>query len=87
MALTHILYKKHCELYTETNGSIAVNSCQIEHAQKDIILSSRVSIIVYKTGRRTGVESNKFIHFNLSAGTYSIDNFNTKIRAETLQQR
>ena len=45
------------------------------------------SIIVYKADKRTGVESNKFIHFNLSAGTYSIDDFNTKIRAAILQQR
>ena len=78
-ALTYTLYKQHCELYTEIHGSIAVNSCQIELAQKDIILLSNVSIIVYKAGKRTGVENNKFIHFNLLAGTYSTDDFNTKI--------
>ena len=67
--------------------TIAVNICQVEVAQKDIILLSNVSIIVYKTGKRTGVENNKFIHFNLSVGTYLIDDFNAKIRAAVLQQR
>ena len=51
--LTYTLYKEHCQLYTEIHGSIAVNSCQIELAQKDIILLSNASIIVYKTGKRT----------------------------------
>ena len=72
MVLTYTSYKEHCDLYTEIHGSIAVNSCQIELAQKYIILLSSVSIIVYKVGKCTGVENTKFISFNLSAGTYSI---------------
>ena len=84
--LTYTSYKEHCDLYTEIHGSIAVNSCQIELAQKDIILLSKVSIIVYKAGKRTGVENTKFISFNLSAGTYSIDDFNAKIKVAILQQ-
>ena len=55
--------------------------------KKDIILLLRVSIIVYKTGKRTGIENTKFISFNLSAGTYSIDDFNAKIKVAILQQR
>ena len=39
--LTFVLYKEHCDLYTEIHGSIAVNSCQIELPQKDIILLSK----------------------------------------------
>ena len=85
--LTYTSYKEHCDLYTEIHGSIAVNSCQIELAQKDIILLSKVSIIVYKAGKRTGVENTKFISFNLSAGTYSIDDFNAKIKVAILQKR
>ena len=85
--LTYTLYKEHCELYTEIHGSIAVNSCQIELAQKDIILLSSVSVIVYKASRRTGVENTKFISFNLSAGTYSIDDFNAKIKVAISQKR
>ena len=85
--LTYKLYKEHCELYTKINGSIAVNICQIELAQKDIILLSNVSIIVYRASKRAGVENNKFISFSLSVGLYSIDNFNTKIRVAILQQR
>ena len=84
--LTYTSYKEHCDLYTEIHGSIAVNSCQIELAQKDIILLSKVSIIVYKAGKRTGVENTKFISFNLLAGTYSIDDFNAKIKVAILQQ-
>ena len=86
-ALAYTLYKEHCDLYTKIHGSIAVNSCQIELAQKDIILQSKVSIIVYKAGKSTGVENTKFVGFSLSAGTYSIDDFNAKIKVATLQQR
>ena len=85
--LTYTLYKEHCELYTEIHGSITVNNCQVELAQKDIILLSNGSIIVYKAGKRTSVENNKFIHLNLSAGTYSIDDFNAKIKVAILQKR
>ena len=85
--LTYTSYKEHCDLYTEIHGSIAVNSCQIELAQKDIILLSEVSAVVYKAGKRTGAENTKFIHFNLSVGTYSIDDFNAKIKVAILQQR
>ena len=67
--------------------SITVNSCQIELAQKDIILISNVYIIAYKAGKGTSVENNTFILFNFSVGTYSIDDFNTKIRTAVLQQR
>ena len=84
---TYTLYKEHCDLYTEIQGSIAVNSCHIELAQKDIILLSNFSIIVYNTGKLTGVENTKFISFNLSVVTYSIDNFNAKIKVAILQQR
>ena len=77
--MTYTSYKEHCDLYTEIHSSIAVSSCQIKLAQKHIILLSSVSIIVYKAGKRTG--------FNLSAGTYSIDDFTAKIKAAILQQR
>ena len=36
--VTYMSYKVHCDLCTEIHGSTAVNSCQIELAQKDIIL-------------------------------------------------
>ena len=85
--LTYTSYKEHYDLYTEIHGSIAVNSCQIEPPQKYIILLSEVSIVIYKAGKRTGVENDKFIHFNLSAGTYFIDNFNAIIKVAILQQR
>ena len=85
--LTYTLYKEHCEVYTEIHGLIVANSCHIQLAQKNIILLSNVSIIVYKAGKRTGVESNKFIHFSLSAGTYSINNFNAKIKVAISQKR
>ena len=43
--------------------------------------------MICKAGKRTGVENDKFIHFNLLAGTYSTDNFNAKIKVAILQQR
>ena len=85
--LTYTSYKEHYDLYTEIHGLNAVNSCQTELAQKDIILLSSVSVIFYKAGARTGAENNRFIKFSLSAGTYSIDNFNAKIKVAVLQQR
>ena len=85
--LTYTSYKEHCNLYTEINGSFSVNSCQIELAQKDIILLSEVSIVIYKAGKHTGVENTKSIQFNLSSRTYSIDDFNAKIKVAILQQR
>ena len=44
-------------------------------------------MIFYGAGSRTGVENNSFIKFSLEAGTYSIDDFNAKIKAAVLQQR
>ena len=43
--------------------------------------------MIYKADKRAGVENTKFIHFKLSAGTYSIDDFNTKIKEFFIQQR
>ena len=85
--LTYTSSKEHCDLYIEIHGSIAVNGCQIELPQKDKILLSKVSIIVYKAGKCTGAENTKFISFNLLAGTYSIDDFNAKIKVAILKQR
>ena len=85
--LTDTVYKEHHDLYTEIQGSIAANGCQVGLAQKDITLLSKASKIIYKTGKGTGVENTKFINFNLSAGTYSIDDFNAKIKVAILQQR
>ena len=77
--LTYTSYKEHCNLYTEINGSIAVNSCQIELAQKDIILLLNPPIITYKTGTTHGIENRSLIHSSIP-GTYSIDDLNTKIK-------
>ena len=85
--LTYKSYKGHCEPYTEIHNSIAINTCQIQLAQKYIILLSEVSIGIYKAGKCTSVENTKFITFNFSAGTYSIDDFNTKIKEFVSQQR
>ena len=55
--------------------------------KKDIILISEASIIVYKGGKRTGIENINFMSFKLSADTCSIDDFNAKIKVAILQQR
>ena len=85
--LTYASYKEHCDLHTDIHDSIAVDSCQIELPQKDIILLSKVSVIVYKAGKRTCIENTSFISFNLSAGSYSIDDFNAKVKIAILQKR
>ena len=41
--------------------------------------------MIFKADKRTGVENDKFIYVNLSAGTYSIDDFNTKIKVAIWQ--
>ena len=85
--LAHASYKVHYDLYTGIHGSTAVNSCQIRLAQKDIILLSKTPIITYKADKLTGVENRNLIYSSIPAGTYSIDDFNTKIKEFVLQQR
>ena len=85
--LTYTSCKEHCALYTEINGSVAVNSSQTELAQKDIISLSSVSVIFYKAGSRNSVENNRFIKFSHLAVTYLIDDFNAKIKVALLQER
>ena len=84
--LTYTLYKEHYDLYTKILGSIAVNSCQIRLAEKDTILLSKPPIIIYEAGTTTSVENRNSIHSSVPAGTYSIDDFNTKIKEFVLQQ-
>ena len=74
--LTYTSYNEHNDLYTRIQGSVAVNGCQVGLAQKDIILLSKASLIVYKTGKHAGVTNTEFIKFILSEGAYSIDDFN-----------
>ena len=85
--LTDISFKEHCHLYTEIHSSIAIHSRQVGLTQKDILLLSKPSLLVYKAGKMTGVTNPEFIKFTLSEGTYSIDDFNAKIKISVLQQR
>ena len=84
--LTYRSYNEHYGLYIKVHGSIAVNSCQVKLAQKDIILLSNLPIITDKAGTTHGTENRNLIHFSIPAGTYSIDNFNAKIEEFVLQQ-
>ena len=52
-----------------------------------MILPPEVSIVIYKASKHTGAESDKFIHFNIPADTYSIDHFNVKITVLIQRQR
>ena len=85
--LTYTSYRGHCDLYTKIHGSTAVNGCQIRLAQKDIMLLSKASLIVYKVGKGTGIKNTDYISFTLSEGTFLINDFNTKIKITILQQR
>ena len=85
--LTHTSYKAHYDLYIEIHGSIAANSCQIRLTQKNIILLSKAPLITCKAGKPKGVENKNLIYSRIPAGTFSIDDFNTKIKEFVLQQR
>ena len=85
--LTYTTYNEHSDLYTKIHGSIALHGCQVGLAQKDVILLSKASLIVYKAGKQAGVTNTEFIKFTLSEGTHSIDYFNAKIKIVILQQR
>ena len=85
--LTQTSYKEHCDLYPKIDGPIAVNGCQIRLVQKDIILLSKAPVITYKTGTHTGVENKNLIYSSIPGGTYSIEDFNIKIKKLVLQQR
>ena len=85
--LTYTSFNEHYDLYSKIHGSIAIHSCQVGLAQKDIILLSKASLIVYKADKQTGVTNTEFIKFTLSEGTYSIDDFNAEIKISVLQQR
>ena len=66
--------------------SIVVTDRQIELVRRDIILLSDTQVILYKEGLPTGLEK-RHIKFTLSTGTYSTDDFNTKIKVPVLKQR
>ena len=85
--LTYTSYKEHYDISTKIHGSTDVHSWQIGLAQKDIILLSKALLIVYKTGKQTGVTNTEFMKIPLSQGTYSIDDFNAKIKISILQKR
>ena len=63
---------------------IAVRSSLHEN---HIILPSKAPLIVYKARKSTGVKNIEFISFTLLEGTYSIDDFNAKIKVGILQER
>ena len=85
--LTYTSYNEHYDLYSKIDGSIAIHSCQVSIAQKDIILLLKASLKVYMAGKQTGVTNTEFIKFTLSEGAYSIDDLNAKIKIAILQQR
>ena len=84
--LTYASYKEHYDLFNKIHGSIAIHSFQVGLAQKDIILLSKNSSIVYNSGKQTSVRNTELIKFTLSEGTYSIDDFNAKVKISIPQQ-
>ena len=85
--MTYTSCKKHCNLYTEIHGLILINTCEIGIARKDLVLISDTAVIANGVASRTGVKDSRHMKFTLSAGTYSIDDIKTKIKAAVLQQR
>ena len=88
--LTYTSYKEHYDLYTEIHGSIAVNSCKIGLFKKDKILleDNKFFKYSYSKASSSGVfKLDDYTEFTLSSGTYSIDEFNEKIKAAVSQQK
>ena len=88
--LTYTSYKEHCDLYTQIHGSIAINNCQIGLFKKDKTLLEDTELFKYSYSKASssGVFNlDDYIQFTLSSGTYSIDDFNKKIKAVVLQQK
>ena len=87
--MTYTSYKEHYDPYTEIHGSIAVDSCQVGLFNKDKILLEDNKFFKYSYSKASsGVfKLDDYIEFTLSSGTYSIYDFNAKIRAAVLQQK
>ena len=88
--LTYTSYKEHCELYTEIHGSIAINNCRIRLFKNDKILLKDNKLFKYSYSKASSLgvfNLDDYIQFTLSPGTYSIDDFNKKIKAAVLQQK
>ena len=83
-------YRQHYDLYSEIHGSIAIKGCQIGLFKKDKILLEDNKLLKYSYSKASLSDVFKlddYIQFTLSSGTYSIDDFNEKIKAEFLQQK
>ena len=62
-------------------GQTPVSSCKIDRVRKDIILLSDIALILSKASLHTGVH-NICTKFTLSLGTYTIDDFNAKVKKQ-----
>ena len=51
------------------------------------MLLSNIAALFYEVRSGTGVEDYKFVKFTLSAGTYSIGDFNAKVKTAVLHER
>ena len=58
----------------------------MEPARKHIILLSNIAVILCRAGSCTCVED-RHIKLTLSSGTYSIYDFNAKVKVAVLQER
>ena len=88
--MTYTSYKEHCELFTEIHGSIAISDCQIGFFKKDKILLEDNKSFKYSystSSSSVAFSLGDYTQFTLSSGTYSIDDFNKKIKAAVLQQK
>ena len=72
--LTYTSYKEHCELYTETHGSVAVNGCQAGLFKKDKIILEDNILLKYSSYSSSSMTFclDDYIWFTLPSGTYSI---------------
>lgn len=74
------MYKGPFKLCIEIFGSIAVNGCQIKLFKKDEIVPEDDMLRKCSKSASSTFLLNVYIQFTLSAGTYSIDDFKTKVK-------
>lgn len=84
--LIYTLCKERIEIYTDIHCPFVFKSCCIALVRIKIILLSDKVVIVFKAGSRTGVKE-RHIKLTFAAGTYSINNFNAKVKAAVLKPK
>ena len=77
--LTYTSYKDCFSLYTPVSGSIAIKSCRVVVGGTDAIKLQDEVMIIYVAALPSGNKGQP-LKINISKGTYTIDDFNAKMK-------